>query len=183
MMRALSFLAVCVSVTLFVWGQQQPDGSEVYNPQKLVPPAEYRHIPKPVRDLLEQRGCLLPENQNQLHPMNVVSGHFVQADQTDWASLCVVKDQARVVMLWGGKAGCSDEIHSGWPLKGKFSRQPAGGLFLAPVSAKQILAYRRFFGDEHTNEVDHQGVEVGDDQASLIYYCDGNNWLELAGND
>jgi hypothetical protein len=115
--------------------------------------------------------------------MNVVSNHFAKADQTDWAAMCVVNDRARVVVLWGGKAGCSDEIQGGWPLRGAFSKEPAGGLFLRPISPKQILAYRKFFGDEHNNEVDHEGIEVGDEQASLIYYCDGKNWLELQGND
>ncbi|HEX2713264.1 MAG TPA: hypothetical protein VHM88_13775, partial [Candidatus Acidoferrales bacterium] len=86
-------------------------------------------------------------------------------------------------ILWGGKTGCSDAIHSGWPLQGAFSKEPAGGLYLMPVGAKQILAYRKFFGDPHTNDVNHQGIEVGDDGASLIYYCDGKNWIELQGND
>jgi hypothetical protein len=45
-------------------------------------------------------------------------------------------------VLWGGKTGCSDEIHRGRPLHGAFSKEPAGGLFLRPISPKQILAYR-----------------------------------------
>ena len=173
-----------VIAALFI-GQQSPQQSEQpHNPQKLVSPDEYRNIPKDVRALLQQRHCQLPEVKNyDGHPFNVVSGHFAGADQTDWAALCIVNDRARVVVMWGGKTGCSDEIHSGWPLEGAFSKEPAGGLYLMPVSAKQILAYRRFFGDPHTNDISHQGIEVGDEQASLIYYCDGKNWLELQGND
>ena len=177
------FMALVIAA--FYVGQQAPNQSDQpHNPQKLVSPAEYRDIPKEVRVFLEQRHCQLPEIKNyDGHPFNVVSGHFAQADQTDWAALCIVNDRARVVVLWGSKTGCSDEIHSGWPLQGAFSREPAGGLYLMPVSAKQILAYRKFFGDNHTNNVNHQGIEVGDDGASLIYYCDGKNWLELQGND
>ena len=75
------------------------------------------------------------------------------------------------------------EIRSGWPSQGSFSHEPARGFVLGAASVKQILAYRDFFGDEHRNEINHQGVEVGDDQASVIYYCDGKSWLELTGND
>jgi hypothetical protein len=175
-----------VVIAAFLVGQQPANQSDQpQNPQKLVAPGEYRKTPPKVRVSLEQRHCQLPETKNydDGHPLNVVSGHFARADQTDWAALCIIKDRARVVVLWGGKVSCSNEIHSGWPLEHAFSREPAGGLFLMPVGRKEILAYRKFFGDDHTNDINHEGIEVGDEQASLIYYCDGRNWLELQGND
>jgi len=178
-------LAPLLIVVFFV-GQQTPNQSEEpHNPQKLVSPSEYGDIPKGVRDFLQQRRCQLPErpNYDNSHRVNVVSGHFANADQTDWAALCIVKDQPRVVVLWGGKTACKDEIRSGWPLEHAFSTEPAGGLLLSAAGAKEIMAYRKFFGDTHTQPVTHEGIEVGDEQASLIYYCDGKNWLELQGND
>src|SRR5258707_839831 len=138
-----------VIVAFFVAQQAPNQTEEPHNPQKLVSPTEYRNVPQEVRAFLQQRHCQLPETKNyDRYPMNVVSNHFAKADQTDWAALCVVEDQPRVVVLWGGKTGCSDEIHSGWPLVGAFSKEPAGGLFLRPISPKQILAYRKFFGDD-----------------------------------
>ncbi|SRR6266852_2266891 len=175
-----------VLIAGFLIGQQTPNQSEqTGNPQKLVSPSEYGNIPKEVRALLLERHCQLPEaaKYEDSHAMNVVSGHFAREDQTDWAALCIVKDQARVVVLWGGKTVCSDEIRSGWPLEHAFSKEPAGGLFLMGVGPKQILAHRKFFGDKHTNDISHEGIEVGDEQASLIYYCDGRGWLELQGTD
>ena len=175
-------LSVILLLTLGV-KTQNPTG-EPHNPQKLVSPSQFGNIPRDVRIFLERRHCQLPETKNyDRHPLNVVSGHFAHADQTDWAALCIVKDQPRLVVLWGGKQGCSDEIHSGWPLEHAFSREPAGGLYLMPVGPKQILAYRKFFGDPHTNDINHEGIEVGDEQASLIYYCDAQKWVELQGND
>lgn len=171
--------------TVFI-GQQAPNQSDQpSNPQKLVSPSKYRNIPKEMRALLEQRHCQLPEPASYVERdrVNVVSGHFAKADQTDWAALCVLKDQPRVVVLWGGKTSCNDEIHNGWALEHAFSKQPAGGLYLTSMGPKQILSYRKFFGDEHTNDINHEGIEVGDEQASLIYYCDEKNWLELQGND
>ena len=48
---------------------------------------------------------------------------------------------------------------------------------------EQILSYRKFFGDKNKNPVVHDGVEIGGEEASMIYYCYEGKWLELAGND
>ena len=154
------------------------------NPQRLVLASEFPNIPEDMRTFLTQRRCQLPktDNYDSDHPINVVSAHFARADQTDWAGLCVVDDRPEVVVLWGRETSCPGEIQSGWPLKHRFSHE-ADGLVLSRVGAKQILTYREFFGDEHSNEVNHEGIEVDDGQASLIYYCDGKQWLELQGND
>jgi hypothetical protein len=58
-----------------------------------------------------------------------------------------------------------------------------GSLYLLAAPAKQILGYRKFFDDAHENRVTHEGVEVGGDEASIIYYCYRGQWLELQGND
>jgi hypothetical protein len=68
-------------------------------------------------------------------------------------------------------------------LKGHFKAGEAGSLYLLAARVKQILEYRKFFGDEHTNPVIHEGIEVGRDEASQIYYCHEGKWLVLQGND
>jgi hypothetical protein len=54
-------------------------------------------------------------------------------------------------------------------------------LLAAPV--KQILEYRKFFGDTRTNPVIYEGIEVGGEEASLIYDCHEGEWLELQADD
>lgn len=156
-------------------------------PQKLVSPAAYAYIPKTLRAALDKRGCQMPQlrQYDAKHSWNAVSGHFLNSTQTDWAALCIVNDHPRVVVVWGaqGKSTCSDEITSGWPLEQSFAHEAGGGLFLAKAGAKIILDYRKFFGDTATNAVTHDGINVGDEKASLIYYCDGKNWLQLQGDD
>lgn len=157
------------------------------NPQKLVSPAAYTYIPKTLRAALDKRGCQLPQlaQYDAKHPWNAVSGHFLNSTQTDWAALCIVNDHPRVVVVWSGqdKTACTDEITTGWPLEQSFFHEVGGGLFLAAASKKIILDYRKFFGDANNNAVTHEGINVGDDKASLIYYCDGKTWLQLQGDD
>lgn len=159
--------------------------TEAHNTQKLVSPAEYRYIPKALRAALDARGCRLPQldNYDAQNPVNAVSGSFAKRGQTDWAALCIVNDRPRVIVVWGGKSGCSNEITAGWPLEQSFAHEPGGGLSLGKATVKEILAFRKFFGDTNTNPVTHEGINVGDEKASLIYYCDGKNWLQLQGDD
>jgi hypothetical protein len=56
-------------------------------------------------------------------------------------------------------------------------------LYLLAAPAKQVLAYRKFFDDAQRNPVAHEGIEVGGEEASIIYYCHRGKWLELQGND
>lgn len=156
-------------------------------PQKLVSPAAYTYIPKTLRAALDKRGCQLPQlaQYDAKDPWNAASGHFLNSTQTDWAALCIVNDHPRVVVVWGaqGKPACPDEITSGWPLEQSFAHEAGGGLFLSKASSKIILDYRKFFGDTNTNPVTHEGINIGDEKASLIYYCDGKSWLQLQGDD
>lgn len=175
----------------FLWvlwigfAQPAPYPDQASNSQKLVPPSAYHNIPAGVRVALQQHGCRLPEGQtSDGEPINVISGHFASRKQNDWAALCVIGDQAEVFVSWGGKArACPAEIHSGWPLQGKFSAEPAGGLFLRKASPQLILRYRQQFPTGPAPPVTHEGLEVGDEQASLVYYCDAGKWVELRGND
>ena len=157
------------------------------NPRKLVSPAAYAYIPKTLRAALDKRGCQLPQldTYDAKNPVNAVSGHFLNSTKTDWAALCIVNDHPRVVVVWGGagKSACSDEITTGWPVEQSFAHEAGGGLFLTSAGKKIILDYRKFFGDTNTNPVTHDGINVGDEKASLIYYCDGKNWLQLQGED
>ena len=176
----MAALALFASVPLAAQNQDT-------SPQKLVSPIAYTYISKTLRAALEKRGCEMPqlENYDAKNPVNAVSGHFLNSAQTDWAALCVVNDHPRVVVVWAdnGKSACSDEITTGWPLEQSFAHEAGGGLFLARASKKIILDYRKFFGDANNNPVTHEGINVGDDKASLIYYCDGKNWLQLQGDD
>lgn len=162
----------------------RPQDQDV-TPQKLVSPAAYTYIPKALRAALDKRGCQLPQldKYDAKNPTNAISGHFLNSTQTDWAALCIIGDRPRVVVGWGRKSTCSDEITTGWPLEVSFAHEPGGGLFLGKASAKMILDYRKFFGDTNASPVTHDGINVGDEHASLIYYCDGKNWLQLQGDD
>ena len=176
-----------LSSLLLVGGTGAQQTEKPVNPQKLVPPSSYTRVPAQIRNKLQAHGCYLPEIQsvdNGAEAINVISGHFGGQGEMDWAAVCVIRDRAQILLMWSRKpAACPPEIHSGWPLKENFSAEPAGGIFLRRATTQRILSYRRAFPEGPTPAVAHDGLEVGDEQASLIFYCDAGKWLQLRGND
>lgn len=153
--------------------------------QKRVSPDEYSSAPAKVRERLKRDHCELPETQHREDTkLNIVPGHFASREQLDWAALCIAQDGAvHVIVFWGKTSPCADRINGGWPLQTHLAAGEAGSLYLLAAPRKQILDYRKFFGDTNNNPVTHEGIEVGDDKASLIYYCYDGKWLELQGSD
>jgi hypothetical protein len=156
-------------------------------PQKRVSADAYKSAPAKIRAALKEKHCELPSARSMDHtPLNIVSGHFAAPGQTDWAAICILPDNTTRAFIFWGQAGpppCPTEISSGWALTTKMPHGEAGSLYLLRQVKAQILEYRKFFGDPNTAPVDHDGVEVGGDQASLIYYCYKGKWLELQGAD
>jgi hypothetical protein len=175
-------LAVLIVFLALGGTAQQAKGPET---QTRVSPDAYKSAPASVRDALKARHCELPSTQHWDNTrLNIVSGHFVAREQTDWAAICILPDgTTRALIFWGKGTPCPAEIRHGWTLETKFPAGQAGSLYLLRQSAKEILVYRKFFGDPNTNPVTHDGVEVGGEKASLIYYCSNGQWLELQGAD
>lgn len=153
--------------------------------QNRVSPDAYSSAPATIRAALERQHCDLPENQHwDQTRLNIVSGHFANPTQADWAAICIVSDgSTRALVFWGKSAPCPAEIHHGWALESRFPSGKAGSLYLLAAPAKQVVAYRKFFHDAHGNPVTHEGIEIGGEEASMIYYCYHGHWLELQGND
>lgn len=130
---------------------------------------------------LKRHGCKLPKVGSRVY---IVSGQFGDAKQLDWAALCLTSDGVvRVLVFWATAAPCSATIQKGWPLQRRVSPVESLDMYIQAQSQRQMLAYRTFFGDNQTVPVTHKGIEVGDEHASLIYYCHGGQWLELQGAD
>jgi hypothetical protein len=153
--------------------------------QKRVSPDAYTTAPATVRADLKKQHCELPSTQHwDQTRLNIVPGHFGDPAQNDWAAICITPDGGtHVVVFWGKSAPCPAEIRDGWALNGHFKPGEARGICLLAARVKQILEYRKFFEDPHDNPVIHEGIEVGGDEASTIYYCYRGMWLELQGND
>jgi hypothetical protein len=55
--------------------------------------------------------------------------------------------------------------------------------YVVAAHPAKIMRFREFFGDSHKNPITHDGIEYGGGNASVIYYCDAGEWLDLQGDD
>lgn len=178
-------LTSCCLASVILWGvsgirQAQPPAV------RLLQPRQIPNLPASVRTELERLGCEIPQNETSKPPNNVVSGEFAKVAQKDWAALCAQSGKMRVVVIWGGRNSCSAQPSNKTdPVANIWSQQQDGPFetYVALARPAKILRFREFFGNSNRNPVTHDGIEYGGGNASVIYYCDAGNWLELQGDD
>ncbi len=67
-----------------------------------LPPSSFPQLPQAVADLLDRRGCLIPQTFQAHHPENVVHAALEHAGSVDWAVLCSVKGDVSLMVFFAG---------------------------------------------------------------------------------
>ena len=73
-------------------------------------PSAFTKVPPGVVAALQARHCTIPQATGDPAPHNIIRGSFVKPGQTDWAALCSRAKASAILIVWGGEAGCSDEL-------------------------------------------------------------------------
>ena len=143
----------------------------------LFPPSTFTRAPLHVRQQLQAMHCRIFKKEN------LIKGNFAAEKQVDWATLCVNGDKIQPVVLWGGKTQCDSHPAPARDYK-EITANPLRDAYIAPAGAKKIGAYHDAFGGpDKVPAITHAGLEVGDEQASIIYFCQQGKWIELTGAD
>jgi hypothetical protein len=65
-----------------------------------LPPSSFPDLPAPIADLLNRRGCLIPQTYEARRPENVVHAALEHAGSQDWALLCSVKGTVTLMVFF-----------------------------------------------------------------------------------
>ena len=65
-----------------------------------LPPSSFPDLPPAVSDLLDRRGCLIPQTYQAHHPENVVHAALEHPGSVDWAVLCSVKGNVSLMVFF-----------------------------------------------------------------------------------
>lgn len=136
-------------------------------------------LPDAIRQDLLDRGCTI-RHPHSGKSENVISGHFIDPKQIDWAVLCDVKSKntSQILVYWAGES-------SGPTILEK--ERLAGGpcwRSINTVGKAYIMEHYRRLGGPKPPVIDHEGIDVGIcDKASTISYLYENRWLTLTGAD
>jgi len=147
-----------------------------------LPPGDFPHLPKSVRDDLDARGCTIPQVYcRNCKPHNVISGHFKHPSQVDWTVLCSIDRQSTLLVYWGGSAESVSELST---TADKRWLQGMGGDIIGfshgiyTVDAKYITDHAHWYGGELPPHLDHEGIdEAFVEKASSVHYWYEGEWL------
>jgi hypothetical protein len=150
-----------------------------------VAPVYFLHLPRPVRDVLDARGCTVPQTWGDAKwPGNAVRGHFMSASSDDWAVLCSRSGTSSILVISGGKvvaalAPSTDRDH----LEGMMPGQAVYTRKVGRITPKDIKFYCRTFR-QRCPPIRHDGIEdTIKSNASEVRYFDGSTWRLLPGVD
>lgn len=65
-----------------------------------LPLSSFPHLPEPMADLVNQRGCLVPQTYEAHQPENVIHAALERPGSQDWALLCSVKGTVSLLVFF-----------------------------------------------------------------------------------
>ena len=65
-----------------------------------LPVSSFPELPAAVQDLLNRRGCLIPQTYEAHHPENVVHASLERAGSSDWAVLCSAQGTVSLLVFF-----------------------------------------------------------------------------------
>jgi hypothetical protein len=67
-----------------------------------LPVSSFPELPLGIQDLLNRRGCTIPQTYEAHHPENVVHASLEHAGSSDWAVLCSVEGTVSLLVFFDG---------------------------------------------------------------------------------
>jgi hypothetical protein len=164
-------------------------------------PSSLTQLPQIVRDTLTTRGCTVLQYEGDL-TANVVRGAFFGSEDGDWAVLCVVRRDARI-LVFPRAGGATAELAIVTGAVPDLNARPTPGAILpygcatainrVPASALASAVAAGGITGEYTQDSlsagerrspAHDGINNGDcEGVSNVYYWTGRRWIQFAGGN
>lgn len=164
-----------IALALLLLGMAQEPATDFARGEReivRVAPIYFLDMPSAIRELLEDRGCTVPQTWGEKWPGNAVRGHFIGASSDDWAVLCSVEGTSSILVISGGSvvatlAPSADRDHVAGILPGR-------AVFERGINRAAASEIKRR----------HDGIEDWPkSNVSEIHYFNGTKWIVLPGAD
>ena len=185
--------AACVLITSVAVVAAQDQWGEASKAITRLPPSAFPELPLPIRDVLEKRGCRVPQSAWNPKPHNVISGRFIRPNHIDWAVLCSKNGSSAVLVF---TEGSPLRVHSLDREDDRTSLRRLGDIrdtsdkrigytrVIALAERDSIRDLSDGLGGKGPQNPDHDGIEdVFSETASVVLYWDSGKWLKLQGGD
>jgi hypothetical protein len=98
---------------------RQPDGPQQFNESgqttvdgrtasyliRRLPASSFPDLPNAIADVLDRRGCMIPQTFQAHRPENVVNASFQHPGSSDWAVLCSTHGNVDLLVFFAGAPG------------------------------------------------------------------------------
>ena len=109
---------------------------------RRLPVSSFPDLPAEVADVLDQRGCMIPQTFEAHHPENVVHASLEQAGSSDWAVLCSTHGTVLLLIFFGSDPARPQLLVSAREMERLQAHGPGGvlgfGWGIDPASPEQI---------------------------------------------
>ena len=82
-------------------GRVEADGHSSQYLIRRLPVSSFPDLPDTVADILNIRGCMIPQTYQAHHPENVVHASFERSGSSDWAVLCSSQGTVTLLVFFG----------------------------------------------------------------------------------
>jgi hypothetical protein len=152
-----------------------------------LPVSSFPQLPTAVQDVLNHRGCLIPQTYEAHRPENVVNASLERHGSSDWAVLCSVRGTVSLLVFFAGNSGDAMVLSSG-PETDHLQAYGSGDLLgfdwgIDPASPEQIheaqLGMRR-----PPPRLDHDALaDSAVDRRTIYHFYLRNTWTVLDTQD
>lgn len=165
-------------------------GADASEPHRTLRPAQFPELPAAARAAFDAAGCRVPQLSGRSERVNVIRGAFSAPGRTEWAALCWSPSRMEVRIHFAGQTACPAVLRAGQPPDG----MPPASAFDDHAIAAQTPAQMRETSDKHREIAGapeppkdfvftHDGIVVGNEKASMTFYCHRGRWMSFLSAD
>jgi hypothetical protein len=156
-----------------------------------LPVSSFPELPAGIAELLNRRGCTIPQTYGAHHPENVVHASLEHAGSSDWAVLCSAQGTVSLLVFFDGGTGMDArqpvELASAPETERLQAHDPSGVLGfnwgIDPATPEQV--HEAQSGLKHRPaQLDHDALADSTVERRTIYhFCAKSNWFVLETAD
>lgn len=164
-------------------GQVLVDGHSTPYLIRHLPVSSFPNLPAPMQEVLNQRGCLIPQTYQAHQPENVIAARFERPGSLDWAVLCSVQGTVSLLVFFSSNPNQPFVLATA-PETQRLQPHGSSGILgfnwgIDPASPNQIHEAQSGLA-HHPPWVDHDAIaDSVIDHRAIYHFYDKNAWTLL----
>lgn len=135
-----------------------------------IEPSSIKVLSSEVISDLESKNCKIPIPK-EFKFGGFIVGEFAATKQIDLAVICVSNLNKQILLYWGGVVTCPSTI-------------PSMGQYISLATERVVYNYVQSEGGSENLKMSHSGIDdVYLGKASVVWYCENNQWKKPGGAD